>query len=86
MQTEIASVVGALAFMFVTGVSAQEAARPNMSKESIAKITEPLGGKPAAGAKPSVSDLKYQVAYHRAFEAVIWSSRQWPSTAFIGPP
>jgi len=35
--------------------------------------TEPVGGKPPAGAKPSNTDLDYQVKYQRAFEAVIWS-------------
>ncbi|MBV8667309.1 MAG: DUF1254 domain-containing protein [Burkholderiaceae bacterium] len=30
------------------------------------------GGKPAAGAKPSVADLEAQVYYQRAFEAVVW--------------
>src|SRR5271169_1314725 len=35
--------------------------------------TEPLGGQPAPGAKQSVPDLESQVAYQRAFEAVIWS-------------
>lgn len=35
--------------------------------------TEPLGGQPAAGAKPSVKDLEEQVVYQRAFEVVIWS-------------
>jgi hypothetical protein len=35
--------------------------------------TEPQGGQPAQGAKPSVSDLEEQVVYQRAFEAVIWS-------------
>jgi hypothetical protein len=35
--------------------------------------TEPLGGQPAPGAKPSVKNLEDQVAYQRAFEAVIWS-------------
>ena len=35
--------------------------------------TEPLGGKPPAGAKQSVKDLDYQVKYQRAFEAVLWS-------------
>ena len=35
--------------------------------------TDPLGGKPPAGAKPSVTDLDYQVKYQRAFEAVLWS-------------
>ena len=34
---------------------------------------EPLGGQPALGSKPSVTDLESQVAYQRAFEAVIWS-------------
>ena len=44
-----------------------------MTAEDRAKITEPLGGQPAPGAKRSVADLDYQVAYQRAFEAVIWS-------------
>ena len=35
--------------------------------------TEPLGGKPPAGSKPSVENLADQVTYQRAFEAVIWS-------------
>ena len=35
--------------------------------------TDPLGGKPPAGSKPSVEDLDYQVKYQRAFEAVLWS-------------
>ena len=35
--------------------------------------TEPLGGKPPAGSKPSVENLAEQVMYQRAFEAVIWS-------------
>jgi hypothetical protein len=35
--------------------------------------TEPLGGQPAPGSKPSVADLDYQVKYQRAFEAVIWA-------------
>ena len=34
---------------------------------------EPLGGQPAAGAKQSVADLDQQVAYQRAFEAVLWA-------------
>jgi hypothetical protein len=33
--------------------------------------TEPQGGQPAAGAKPSVPDLEEQVVYQRAFEAVL---------------
>ena len=35
--------------------------------------TEPLGGQPALGSKPSVPDLEEQVAYQRAFEAVVWA-------------
>ncbi len=35
--------------------------------------TEPLGGQPAIGSKPSVPDLDEQVAYQRAFEAVVWA-------------
>jgi hypothetical protein len=34
---------------------------------------EPLGGQPTLGSMPSVSDLDEQVAYHRAFEAVVWA-------------
>ena len=61
-KTETALVI-ALAFLVVAGVAAQD----------IANVTEPKGGKPAAGAKPSMPDLDYQVLYQRAFEAVIWS-------------
>ena len=35
--------------------------------------TEPLGGQPERGAKQSVKDLDEQVAYQRAFEAVLWA-------------
>src|SRR5271168_3740938 len=35
---------------------------------------EPLGGQPPVGAKPSVKDLEEQVAYQRAFEAVVWAT------------
>lgn len=34
---------------------------------------EPLGGQPAPGAKKSVASLDEQVAYQRAFEAVVWA-------------
>jgi hypothetical protein len=34
---------------------------------------EPLGGQPSPGAKQSVTDLESQVAYQRAFEAVLWA-------------
>jgi hypothetical protein len=36
--------------------------------------TEPIGGQPAHGAKPTVKDLEEQVAYQRAFEAVVWAT------------
>jgi len=36
--------------------------------------TEPTEGQPAPGAKPSVPDLEAQVAYQRAFEAVVWAT------------
>lgn len=36
-------------------------------------VTDPIGGKPPAGLKPSVEDLDYQVKYQRAFEVVLWS-------------
>src|SRR5215831_14446439 len=35
--------------------------------------TEPPGGQPPADAKQSVADLDVQVAYQRAFEAVLWA-------------
>jgi hypothetical protein len=34
---------------------------------------EPLGGQPPPTARPSVTDLDAQVAYQRAFEAVLWA-------------
>lgn len=36
--------------------------------------TEPIGGQPSPGSKPSVGDLQSQVDYQRAFEAVVWSA------------
>jgi hypothetical protein len=38
-----------------------------------ANAQEALGGQPALGSKPSVPDLDAQVAYQRAFEAVVWA-------------
>src|SRR6516164_5468333 len=35
--------------------------------------TEPLGGQPAPGVTQSAKDLEPQVAYQRAFEAVLWA-------------
>jgi hypothetical protein len=35
--------------------------------------TEPVGGQPAPGSRQSVSDLNAEVAYQRAFEAVLWA-------------
>jgi hypothetical protein len=43
--------------------------------------TDPLGGQPARGSKPSVKDLDYQVKYQRAFEAVMWAA---PAVAIHG--
>ncbi|MEC5398051.1 DUF1254 domain-containing protein [Uliginosibacterium sp. H1] len=34
---------------------------------------EPLGGRPPAGAAPSIKDFDYQIKYQRAFEAVLWN-------------
>lgn len=39
---------------------------------SLAAVDSYHGGRPAAGAQPSVPDLEAQVAYQRAFEAVVW--------------
>jgi len=52
-----------------------------MSAESSKIPTDPIGGKPPAGSKPSVPDLDYQVKYQRAFEAVLWSM---PAVAVYG--
>jgi hypothetical protein len=35
--------------------------------------TEPLGGQPPPGIRKSMSDLEAQLAYQRAFEAVLWA-------------
>jgi hypothetical protein len=35
--------------------------------------TEPAGGQPPKGSKPSVKNFADQVTYQRAFEAVVWS-------------
>jgi len=40
---------------------------------SSVEAQEPLGGQPAPGIKQSVTDLDSQVAYQRAFEAVLWA-------------
>ena len=42
------------------------------SAQSSRMPTDPIGGQPPAGSKPSVKDLDYQVKYQRAFEAVLW--------------
>jgi hypothetical protein len=39
----------------------------------IVSAQEPLGGQPAPGATQSVPDLDAQIAYQRAFEAVLWA-------------
>jgi len=51
------------------------------SAQSAGMLTDPIGGQPPAGSKPSVKDLDYQVKYQRAFEAVIWSI---PAVALYG--
>jgi hypothetical protein len=43
--------------------------------------TEPRGGQPMPGAVQSVPDLEAQVAYQRAFEAVVWAM---PASAIYG--
>ena len=43
--------------------------------------SDPFGGKPPPGTAPSVADLGRQVAYQRAFEAVLWSM---PAVAIYG--
>jgi len=45
----------------------------SMSLFTVQAQTDPVGGKPEAGAKASATDLDYQVKYQRAFEAVLWS-------------
>ncbi len=37
------------------------------------ELTEPRGGQPSKGSKPSVENFTEQVTYQRAFEAVVWS-------------
>lgn len=54
--------------------------KPNVQQEP-SSAQEPLGGQPAPGVKPSVANFEDQVAYQRAFEAVIWSQ---PATAIYG--
>ena len=40
---------------------------------SPADAQEPLGGQPQPGARQSVKNLDEQVAYQRAFEAILWA-------------
>ncbi len=42
-------------------------------EQAVTAQENPPGGQPLAGAKPSVPDLEEQVAYHRAFEAMVWA-------------
>jgi hypothetical protein len=54
-----------------------------MGREALAQNTptvagpgmpnEPLGGQPPVGSAPSVKDFDYEIKYHRAFEAMLWS-------------
>jgi hypothetical protein len=48
-------------------------ARAGLAARAYGAQTEPLGGQPAPGAKQSFPDLEAQVAYQRAFEAVVWA-------------
>src|SRR5215472_5400167 len=41
-------------------------------KPAVSRL-EPQGGQPPRGAKQSVTDLEEQIAYQRAFEAVLWA-------------
>ena len=62
-----------LATMAVTGLMVVSLAMPVLAEKM---PTDPLGGKPPAGASPSFTsfaDFKDQVTYQRAFEAVLWS-------------
>ena len=68
MRPRIAFALSAIMFVAVLAGAALHA-QPRAG----AKGVEPIGGQPPAGAKSSVPDLEYQVMYHRAFEAVIWS-------------
>ena len=51
------------------------------SAQSSNMPTDPIGGQPPAGSKPSVKDLDYQLKYQRAFEAVLWGI---PAVAIYG--
>ncbi len=56
-------------------------ASTTLSARAADALTEPVGGQPAPGSKPSVANLEDQVAYQRAFEAVVWSQ---PAVAVYG--
>lgn len=43
------------------------------SAQTAEMLTEPRGGQPPKGSKPSVKNFTEQVTYQRAFEAVVWS-------------
>jgi hypothetical protein len=57
-------------FMMVLLVSTGGGA---IAADNAQQPTEPLGGQPPEGSKPSVADFDHQVKYQRAFEAVVWS-------------
>ncbi len=40
---------------------------------AVAPVDEPLGGKPPADMKPSITDYDYQTRYMRAFEVALWA-------------
>lgn len=65
---------GAIAgFGVVTDPKGALAQTGNSRATTSGENTDPLGGQPAAGSKPSVADFAYQIKYQRAFEAVLWS-------------
>lgn len=70
-----------LHFTIVTTILMTTSMLTSVSAQSSKIPTDPIGGKPPAGSKISVSDLEYQVKYQRAFEAVLWSM---PAVAIYG--
>ena len=58
-------ITGALTTLFLFGLALPVHAQSLPS--------EPRGGQPAKGSKPSFESFKDQVTYQRAFEAVVWS-------------
>ncbi len=66
--------------LYAVAFAATLVASSALSTPALAQ-TQPVGGQPAPGAKPSVPDLEAQRIYQRAFEAVVWSQ---PAVALYG--